>query len=62
MSKFWESGPIIFSLKVSKNYSSQVYGQKFGQKCHYLRKFGQNRSFLVKNDQIWDILGTKMMS
>ena len=48
MSKFWESGQITFSLIVSKNYFSQVYGQKFGQKCHYLRKFGQNMSFLVK--------------
>ena len=33
-SKFGESGQIIFSLNVSKNYFSQVYGQKFGQKCH----------------------------
>ena len=48
MSKFWESGQINFSLKVFKNYFSQVYGQKFGQKCHYLRKFGKNRSFLLK--------------
>ena len=31
MSKFWESGPIILSLKVSKNYFSQVYGQKCGK-------------------------------
>ena len=30
MSKFDESGQIIFSLKVSKNYFSQVYGQKCG--------------------------------
>ena len=28
MSKFWESSQIIFSLKVSKNYFSQVYVQK----------------------------------
>ena len=33
-SKFWESGPIMLSLKVSKNYFSQVYGHKFDQKCH----------------------------
>ena len=33
-SKFGESGQNILSLKVSKNYFSQVYGQKFGQKCH----------------------------
>ena len=31
MSKFWESGPIILSLKVSKNYFSQVYGQQCGK-------------------------------
>ena len=34
MSKFRESGQIIYSLKVPNNYSSQVYGQKFGQKLH----------------------------
>ena len=33
-SKFGESGQQIFSLKVSKNYFSQVYGHIFGQKCH----------------------------
>ena len=33
ISKFWESCQIIFSLNVSKNYFSQVYGQKSGQKC-----------------------------
>ena len=27
----WEK---YFSLKVSKNYFSQVNGQKFGEKCH----------------------------
>ena len=32
--KIWESGQIIFPLKVSKNYASQVSGQKLGQKCH----------------------------
>ena len=32
MSKFWESGPIILSLNVSKNILSQVYGQKCGKK------------------------------
>ena len=31
MSKFGESGQIIFSLKVSKNYFSQFYGQKLGK-------------------------------
>ena len=31
MSNFWESGPIILSLKVSKNYFSPVYGQKCGK-------------------------------
>ena len=34
MSKFGEIGQIIFSLKVSKNYFSQVYGHKSGQNCH----------------------------
>ena len=48
MSKFGEIGGIIFSLKDSKNYFNQIYGQKCGQTCHYWRKFGQNRSFLVK--------------
>ena len=42
------SDKIIFSLKVSKNYFSQVYGHKPGQKCHQWRKFGQNRPFWVK--------------
>ena len=62
MSKFGESGKIIFSLKVSKNYFCQVYGTKFGQKCYDLRKFGQNKSFLVENGQFWVVLGTKMTS
>ena len=44
MSKFWESGPIILSLKVSKNYFSQVYGQKCGQKCHWSGQFGPNNN------------------
>ena len=34
MSKFLENCQIIFSLKVSKNDLSQVYGHIFGQKCH----------------------------
>ena len=46
--KFRVIDPIFFSLKVFKNYFSQVYGQKFGQKCHEWGQFGQNRSFLVK--------------
>ena len=33
---------------IDKNDFSQVYGHKFGQKCHEWGKFGQNRSFLVK--------------
>ena len=33
-SKFWECCPTIFSLKVFKNYFSQVYGHMFGQKSH----------------------------
>ena len=48
MSKFGENGQIIISLKVSKNYISQVNGYIFGQKCHQWGKFGQNKSFFVK--------------
>ena len=29
-----EYGEQIVSVKVYKNYFSQVYGHKFGQKCH----------------------------
>ena len=32
-SKFWASGK-KFSLEVSNNYFSQVYGNIFGRKCH----------------------------
>ena len=32
MSKFGEIGKKIFSLKVYKNYFSQVYGHNFGKK------------------------------
>ena len=62
MSKFWENGKIIFSLKVSKNYLSQVYGHIFGQKCHQWGEFCQNRSLLVKMVKIgsfWPILEPK---
>ena len=31
--KIWGKWSNNFSLKVSKNYFSQVYGHKFGQKC-----------------------------
>ena len=31
---FWEIGQKISTLKVYKNYFSQVYGHKFGQICH----------------------------
>ena len=55
MSKFGENGQIIFSPKDSKNYFSQVYGHKIGQKCQKWRKFGQN-------GQNWVILGAKMTS
>ena len=62
--KFRESDQIFFSQNVSKNYFSQVYRHKFGQKCHKWSKFGQDRSFLVKMVKIrsfWImILGTKM--
>ena len=57
MSKFGENGKIFSSVNVSKNYFSQVYGHKFGQKCHKWGQFGQNRSFLVKMVQNWVILG-----
>ena len=33
MSKFGKIGQTIFSLKVSKNYFSQVYGHNFGKNC-----------------------------
>ena len=42
MSKFGESGQITFSLKVSNNYFSEVYGHKFGQNSHWLGQFDQN--------------------
>ena len=32
ISKFGESDQIIFSVKVSKNFFSQIYGQNFGKK------------------------------
>ena len=63
MSKFWESGQIIFSWKVSKNYFSQVYRQKFGQNVingvnlvkigHFLWKLSILGHFGPKNDPIW---------
>ena len=65
MSKFWESGQIIFSLKVSKYYLSQVYIHLFGQKCHQWGQLCQKRSLLVKMVKIvsfWPILGAKMTS
>ena len=52
-----ESGQIFFSLNVSKNYFRQVYGHKFGQKCHYRGQFGQNWSFLVKMVKIGSFWG-----
>ena len=57
MSKFEESGQIIFSLKVSENYFSQVYGHNFGQKCHLWGQFRQNRSFFVKMPKILTFWG-----
>ena len=47
----------FFSLKVFKNFFIQVYGYKFGKKCHKWGQFGQNRSFWVKMVQYWVILG-----
>ena len=55
MTKFWEIGPIILSLKVSKNYLSQVYGQK----CGKMSLMGSIWSKLVifgENGQNWVIL------
>ena len=55
--KFRESGQIFFSLQFFKNNFCQVYGHKFGQKCHKCGQFDQNRSFRVKMVQYWVILG-----
>ena len=46
-----------FSLRVSKNYFSQVYGKKFGQKCHQCGQFCQNRSFLGEMVEIGSFWG-----
>ena len=65
MPKFWKSGQIIFSLKVSKDYFSPVYRHLFGQKCNQWGQFCQNMSLLVKMVQIGSfgpILGAKMTS
>ena len=48
MSKFREIGQIIFSLKVSNNYSSHVYSHKFGENSHYWGQFGQIGHFRWK--------------
>ena len=48
MSKFGESGQQKFSQKNWKNYFSQIYGHKVGEKCHQWGQFGQNRPFSVK--------------
>ena len=32
--KFRESSQIFFPLKDFENYFGEVYGHKFGQKCH----------------------------
>ena len=53
---FRERGQIFFSLNVFKNYLSQVYGYKFGQKCHKWGQFCQNRPFWVKMAKNWVIL------
>ena len=53
MSKFGESGQIMFPQKFLKIISVKFMDRNLGQKCHYLRKFGQNRSFFVK----WSKLG-----
>ena len=49
MSKFGESGEIIFSLKVSKNYFSQVYGHIFGQNWVNLDYFGGQNDVKYQN-------------
>ena len=59
MSKFGESGQIMFSLKVSKNYFSQVYGHNFGQNVINgvnLVKIGH----FCENAQNSDFLGAKL--
>ena len=66
MSKFGENCQIIFSLKVSKNYYSQVYWDKLGHKCHWWGPFAQNRSLLVEMVKIWlfwgqnDVIGQNL--
>ena len=56
ISKFGEIRQIISSLKVSKNYFSQVYGYEFGQE-RQCGQFGQNMSFLVKMFKIGSFWG-----
>ena len=56
-SKFWEIGTIILSLKVSKNYFSQVYGQKCGKNfingvnlvkiSHFWWKYSKSGHFVI---------------
>ena len=65
MSKFGESGQIIFSQNVSKNYFSQVYGQKCGKNVINgvnLVKIGHFFVKMVKNGSFWHNLGGKMPS
>ena len=47
-SKFGENGQTNFSLKVSKNYLSRVYGYILVKNVINGGRFGQNRTFLVK--------------
>ena len=63
MSKFWESGPIIKSLQVSKNYFrfmdinvviNAIYGGQFGQnrsflgpKLRHMSKFGESGEIIL---------------
>ena len=59
MSKFRESGKILITLKVSKNYFSHVYEQKFGQK--FIDGVNLVKIYLFgENGQNWVILWAKM--
>ena len=62
MSKFEESGKIILSLKVSKHYVSQVYGQISGQHVIIGVNLFKIGHFLVKMVKIGSFFGAKMTS
>ena len=61
MQKFEEISEIICSLKVSKNYFSEVFGHKFGQKCQNFGHFHKKLPILTKLTPLMTFL-TKIMS